>query len=126
MSAAMQPVATAAPITRDTVLPAPLTPIQRWFMARDLPQSRHYNQAIAFEAAEPLDLVRLEAALTAVADAHPALRLAIESADGAWRQRSMPTGMGVPLSWFDLKTLRPSFREQMARQKAGELQNSFD
>jgi amino acid adenylation domain-containing protein len=126
---AMAPVATLPAIDRgrsNDDRPSPLTPIQRWFVARDLPQSGHYNQAVAFEAAEPLDVTRLESALAIVADAHPALRLAIETANGAWRQRPMPLDVLVPPAWFDLRALPEQLRERTMRQKLRELQQALN
>ncbi|MFZ0421845.1 MAG: amino acid adenylation domain-containing protein [Xanthobacteraceae bacterium] len=105
--------------------PAPLTPIQRWFVARNLPQPRHYNQAVAFAAAEPLELARLHTALTVVADAHPALRLAVETDDKP-RQRPMPIDVLVPPAWFDLRALPEQLRERTIHRKLQELQQALD
>ena len=105
--------------------PAPLTPIQRWFVARNLPQSRHYNQAVAFATAEPLELARLETALTVVADAHPALRMAVET-DLDAHQRPMPIDVLVPPAWFDLRALPEQLRQRTIHQKLEELQHALD
>lgn len=127
LAAALAPVAAPSAIdhTRNDDRPAPLTPIQRWFVARNLPQPNHYNQVVAFAAAEPLDLTRLETALTLVADVHPALRLAIET-DGEAHQRQMPIDVLVAPAWFDLRALPEQLRERTIRQKLRELQGALD
>jgi aryl carrier-like protein len=127
LAASVVPI-TASPTidrSRNDDRPAPLTPIQRWFAARKLPQPCHYNQAVAFAAAEPLELTRLETALAVVADAHPALRLAVETDDEP-RQRPIPIDVLVPPGWFDLRALPEQLRERTIQQKLRELQQALD
>src|SRR6185503_12875939 len=53
----------------------PLSPVQRWFFARDRAAPHHFNQGVLFEAKRPLDPAALEEALAALAAQHDALRL---------------------------------------------------
>ncbi|HTN91088.1 MAG TPA: condensation domain-containing protein, partial [Sorangium sp.] len=53
----------------------PLTPIQRRFFARDLPNPHHWNQALLLTVAEPLEWPALEAAVQALLRHHDALRM---------------------------------------------------
>ncbi|MFP2934722.1 condensation domain-containing protein, partial [Pyxidicoccus sp. 3LG] len=75
---------------------APLTPIQRDFFERQLPQSHHFNQAVMLAASEPVNVARLEKALQAVVAHHDALRLRFtRRPDGTWHQEL--TGLEAPV-----------------------------
>ncbi|MCP3145380.1 amino acid adenylation domain-containing protein, partial [Pyxidicoccus xibeiensis] len=64
-----------------------LTPIQRDFFERNLPQPHHFNQAFLLAASEKVDVPSLEKALQAVVAHHDALRLRFtRQQDGTWRQ----------------------------------------
>ncbi|WP_437646498.1 amino acid adenylation domain-containing protein [Sorangium sp. So ce362] len=68
----------------------PLTPIQRRFFARDLPNPHHWNQALLLTVDEPLDWPALEAAAQALLRHHDALRLRYVPEGDAWRQTHAP------------------------------------
>ncbi|GAB6040068.1 non-ribosomal peptide synthetase [Endothiovibrio diazotrophicus] len=55
--------------------PVPATPIQRWFLEQPLPRRHHFNQAMRFTAAAPVDAERLARALGLLVAHHDALRL---------------------------------------------------
>ncbi|HSR23570.1 MAG TPA: amino acid adenylation domain-containing protein [Candidatus Eisenbacteria bacterium] len=97
----------------------PPTPIQRWFLERELAGAHHWNQATLLEASEPLDAGLLGRALERLAGRHDALRLRVERRDGAWRQWIAEPGP-VPL---DVVTGAPP-EEQEAR--AAEAQAGLD
>ena len=65
--------------------PAPLTPIQRWFFAQDIPHG-HFNQAILLEVPAALDAAHLAAALGHVQADHAALRLRFTRGADGWSQ----------------------------------------
>ena len=68
----------------------PLTPVQEWFFALDLPDRQHWNQAVRIELAEGEDPARLGAALVEAVQhlpvRHDALRLRFQRVDGRWTQ----------------------------------------
>ncbi len=68
--------------------PLPLTPIQRWFFARHLPDPHHYNQSLLLQAQQPLHEGRLCQALEYLVRYHDALRLRfVPSPEGdGWHQ----------------------------------------
>ena len=67
--------------------PLPLTPVQRWFFAHDIPYRHHWNLSILLEPAQPLDAAALETAIRGLVSHHDALRLRFaEAEDGAWTQ----------------------------------------
>ncbi|NKE63605.1 AMP-binding protein, partial [Lentzea sp. PSKA42] len=83
---AHQSVAELAPAVRDAPAatlaeqgvvtgPVPLTPIQRWFLAEDIPDRDHWNWSGMFELAPGTDPDRLGQALDALVAHHDALRI---------------------------------------------------
>ncbi|WP_437325952.1 non-ribosomal peptide synthase/polyketide synthase [Sorangium sp. So ce381] len=69
----------------------PLTPIQRRFFARDLPNPHHWNQALLLAVAEPLEWPALEAAVQAILRHHGALRLRYVPEERGFRQTLAPS-----------------------------------
>ena len=86
---------------QDVPAVAPVTPIQRWFLERRLPERNHYNQAILLEAGR-LDPELLAGALAAVLAHHSALRLRIAEVSGEWRQRTAATEVHLVLEALDV------------------------
>ncbi|OIN45327.1 non-ribosomal peptide synthetase [Pseudomonas costantinii] len=63
-----------------------LTPVQASFFEAAIPARHHWNQSLLLSPREPLEPVRLEAALTQLINHHDALRLRfVQQADG-WQQ----------------------------------------
>ena len=58
--------------------PAPLTPIQRWFLTTHGDRPHHYGMSLLAELDERVDLELLRAALVEVARTHEALRLCFD------------------------------------------------
>ena len=104
----------------------PLTPIQRWFFARELRQPGHWNMAVLFEVAAAAEPALLQAALEQVVAHHDALRLRFERDAGSWRQYYAEAEVAVPFAVFDFTEL--SEAEQLAALEvaATELQQGLD
>jgi amino acid adenylation domain-containing protein/non-ribosomal peptide synthase protein (TIGR01720 family) len=114
------PAAAAPAETGPVTGPAPLTPIQRWFFDRELPDPGHFNQALLLAAEAPLDPARLERAVTAVLEHHDALRARfVRDADG-WRQEIGAPGAPAPFTRIDLSAL-PEPRRAPALEEAATL-----
>jgi amino acid adenylation domain-containing protein/non-ribosomal peptide synthase protein (TIGR01720 family) len=60
-----------------------LTPIQRWFFERDLPERHHFNQSMLL-AADGADAERVTEALGVLVDHHDALRLRFAETSDGW------------------------------------------
>ncbi len=65
---------------------APLTPIQRWFIAQEFPEPHHFNQAVLVEPTQKLDLGLLRKAVAAICAHHDALRLRLVRTQAGWLQ----------------------------------------
>ncbi len=76
--------------------PSPLTPIQRWFFARELAKPQHFNQALLLTVPADLDPAHLQAALGALLAHHDALRSRfVRGDDGAWAQELAAPDQGT-------------------------------
>ncbi len=53
---------------------APLTPVQRWFMAQEFAAPAHWNQAVVLEAPADIDIRRIETIAGILQEHHDALR----------------------------------------------------
>ncbi|MEV6868512.1 amino acid adenylation domain-containing protein, partial [Streptosporangium subroseum] len=76
----------------------PLTPIQRWFFRRGLPEAGHFNQSILLEIDDRLDPGTLKVALEALVRHHDALRSRFTLRDGEWTGRGEAGEQAGPLS----------------------------
>ena len=102
----------------------PLSPIQRWFFARDLPEPNHFNQAVILETASDADEVFLRRALGAVVGHHDALRHRFERDGGSWTQSCVAERPELALEVVDLSgtpraELSAAITECAARLQAG-------
>jgi len=113
--------------------PVPLTPIQRWFFAQDLPNPHHWNQDILLEVRQPLDPVLLAAAVEHLLEHHDALRLRFERisesasqrGDG-WRQVNAGMDGDVPFICVDLSGLPETEQGPAIEAHATALQSSLN
>jgi amino acid adenylation domain-containing protein/non-ribosomal peptide synthase protein (TIGR01720 family) len=103
----------------------PLTPIQRWFFAQDLPERHHDNQALLLELPAGLDPAWIGSAVEAALAHHDALRLRFTHEDGAWRQSYGAAGP-LRLAWLDLSGLPAAAGRPALEEAAARLQRSLD
>ena len=105
----------------------PLTPIQEWFFARNLPAPHHFAMPLLVELRESISPPVLEAALAALLDYHDALRIGFRLEGEQWTQWNEPPGRFHPgLTVCDLRVL-PAEPASAALAIAGEaLQSAFD
>ncbi|WP_338121756.1 amino acid adenylation domain-containing protein [Chromobacterium haemolyticum] len=105
---------------------APLAPIQRWFLQQDWPAPQHWNLSLRLSLDAAADPAALQAALTAVALRHDALRLRLRRApDGAWSQHYGPRA-APPLETLTLRATEPAAREAELQTRCARLQASLD
>ena len=106
--------------------PVPLTPIQRWFFARELPNPDHYNLAVFLAVAGPLDPARLDRAVERLTFHHDALRLRFTRSVEGWSQRIAEPGGPVPSMRIDLSALPERLQRPAVESAAGDAQTSLD
>lgn len=83
----------------------PLTPIQRWFFALDLPNPSHFNQAVLLEAPASLRLQVLRTAVLAVCHHHDILRARYTASGSIWCQTISEAVDVPPIEEHDLSGL---------------------
>ncbi len=98
---------------------APLTPIQHWFFARDLPERHHYNQSVVVTV--PPDLTAAEAGslLRDLLNRHDALRMRFHREAGGWIQRNAAEETGEILRTVDLAADPDRLAAEADRVQAG-------
>jgi len=108
--------------------PVPLTPIQRWFFAQELPRPEHFNQALLLEVAGPrLPVAVLSRALAELGARHDALRQRFEIAgDGPPAVRDAGSPGLDPALEVDLRALDPDHRSPALERCAARAQASLD
>ncbi len=105
--------------------PVPLTPIQRWFLERELPEAHHFNQALLLETREPVDAALLERALRALVEHHDALRSTLKRVGTGWEQRCSAPGREVTLRRVELPALPEPEQAAELERVAAEVQASL-
>ncbi|HWN43349.1 MAG TPA: amino acid adenylation domain-containing protein, partial [Thermoanaerobaculia bacterium] len=106
--------------------PLPLTPIQHWFFAQDLPEPHHWNQAVLLESRAELDPARLSAAVTELVWHHDALRLRFSRENGRWHQRSAAPELTPLFTWLDLSEVTLERLPTTMEAAADQVQASLD
>ncbi|HEU0076011.1 MAG TPA: condensation domain-containing protein, partial [Longimicrobiaceae bacterium] len=119
--------AEAAAAAQDLVTgEAPLTPIQRWFFARDLPAPHHFNQALLLEPRQPLGAELAARAVAALEAHHDALRLRFRRDRDGWTQVHASVGEHAPLAVADLSGLAEDARGGALAAAAERVQRSLE
>ena len=98
-----------------------LTPIQLWFFELDLAKPEHWNQALALELTETLDVVAFNNALHELVKHHDMLRAGFNGG-----KATIYSDRAVPFKTYDLSLLSAKDYEKALNEVARELQGSFD
>ncbi len=119
------PLAEQGPVTG----PVPLTPVQRWFFALDLPNRNHWNQTLLFATREPLEPAALRQAVAALLAHHDALRLRFAETDAGWTAVNAdfdPAEAEAVFSYHDLSALPDDEASAQVEALAAAAQRSLD
>ncbi|NJR31609.1 MAG: amino acid adenylation domain-containing protein, partial [Chamaesiphon sp. CSU_1_12] len=106
----------------------PLTPIQQWFLAQELPHPEHFNLSMLLMVPEELDAGYLQQVLTALVSHHDALRLAFTLSDEQnWQQYQTGMRDELPqLAVVDLGQLSPVEQTERLTEICSQQQASLD
>ncbi|MBD2525708.1 non-ribosomal peptide synthetase [Nostoc sp. FACHB-133] len=104
----------------------PLTPIQHWFFAQNLPEPNHFNQAFLLEVSPTLNPDLLQQALQQLLLHHDALRLRFNQSEACWQQFNALPDETVPFSLIDLSTLQEGTLSQTIEFTSSQLQASLN
>jgi len=104
----------------------PLTPIQHWFFAKNLPEAHHYNQAFLLEVPPNFNPDLLQQALQQLLLHHDALHLRFNQTEACWQQFNALPDETVPFSLIDLSTLKEGALSQTIESTSSQLQASLN
>jgi len=105
---------------------SPLTPIQRWFFAQNLPEPYHFNQSLLLEVPPKLEPSLLSAVVQQLLVHHDALRLRFVQSDSGWEQINATPGDTIPFCYVDLSTIPEAEQPAAIATTATSLQVSLD
>nr|WP_030410856.1 non-ribosomal peptide synthetase [Streptomyces sp. NRRL S-1448] len=107
--------------------PAPLTPIQHWYLDGRRPGDRmHFTMTQRLALAPGTDPEALRRAVDALVAHHPALRTRFRHTDGTWHQEVLPAAPGDVFAHHDLTGLDDRAQEDAVQRAATEAQTSLD
>ena len=106
--------------------PAPLTPIQRYWLAQGVDDAHHYNQAFFLELRDRLSPALLEEAWAAMLSHHDALRIRLSRGAGGDRQTIAAPGGPAPIGVLDLAGVADADLQAAIEPRAAEAQASLD
>lgn len=104
----------------------PLTPIQHWFFAQNLPEPHHWNQSVLLEVRQNLDFQRLEQVVKQLLQHHDALRSRFQQTENGWQQINAAPDEIVPVTRVDLSGRSEAEQEEAIESIATELQASLN
>lgn len=104
----------------------PLTPIQHWFFAQNLPEPHHWNQSVLLEVRQNLDFQRLEQVIKQLLQHHDALRSRFQQTENGWQQINAAPDQIVPVTRVDLSGQSEAEQEEAIESIATQLQASLN
>lgn len=104
----------------------PLTPIQHWFFAQDLPEPWHWNMSLLLAVDRATDAERLARAIDVAVQQHDALRMTFSRDDQGWQQANASEAAPVQVARVDLSAMAPADAEAAISATAAEVQTSLD
>ena len=104
----------------------PLTPIQHWFFAKNLPEAHHYNQTFLLEVPPTFNSTLLQQALQQLLVHHDALRLRFTKSEEGWQQFNALPDEAVPFSLVDLSALPETEQTEAIESTSAQLQASLN
>ncbi|MGH3903464.1 MAG: non-ribosomal peptide synthase/polyketide synthase, partial [Pseudonocardiaceae bacterium] len=106
--------------------PAPLTPIQHWFLATETGTPNHYTMSMLVELPEDLDQNTLRQALDMVVAHHDTLRMRFQLTNGQWRQDVVPAEPASVFERRDISGLDAETVRAVMEQAAVSAQSGMD
>ncbi|MEH2206526.1 MAG: amino acid adenylation domain-containing protein [Nostoc sp.] len=104
----------------------PLTPIQHWFFAQNLPEPNHFNQAFLLEAPQAIDPILLQQVVQQLLVHHDALRLRFVQSGSNWQQFNDLSNDTIAFSSYDLSAIPDAEQKAALETTAATLQASLN
>jgi non-ribosomal peptide synthase protein (TIGR01720 family) len=106
--------------------PVPLTPIQHWFFAQELPEPHHCNQALLLQVEPTPDADRTSLVVKHLVAHHDGLRLRFTPTESGWSQEAVAEDASNPFVRFDLSALPEADQAVAIEALAAELEQSLN
>jgi non-ribosomal peptide synthase protein (TIGR01720 family) len=107
--------------------PVPLTPVQKsLFEQMGENKINHFNTAMMFQLAKPLDISLLNETVRLLSDLHPNFRLRFKKEDGQWMQFIVDSLPETLVHVHNLQTVKKNRRKKAIEEIAEQAQKSFD
>ncbi|MEA5549589.1 amino acid adenylation domain-containing protein [Anabaena cylindrica UHCC 0172] len=107
-----QPLAQKIEITEPLTGAVDLSPIQHWFLSKNWTHLHHWNQAIALNSSEPLNIDALIVSLNALVAHHDVFRLGFSQNQGQWQQFYTGAAKTTPLQIADFSNHSPQSQQE--------------
>lgn len=104
----------------------PLTPIQHWFFAQNLPDLHHWNQSILLECVASIDANLFPQIISKLLEHHDALRLQFKHQKDTWQQLNATFEQEIPFTHIDLSKLAPEAQKLAIVSTTNQLQTSLN
>ncbi|NET44012.1 non-ribosomal peptide synthetase [Okeania sp. SIO2B3] len=104
----------------------PITPIQHWFFAQNLPQSHHYNQSFLLKVSANLQPELLSIAVDKLLTHHDALRMRFLMKDTTWQQINEAQDDNTIFHLVDLSEVSPIEQTSVLEAAIAEQQQSLN
>ncbi|MEO1430397.1 MAG: amino acid adenylation domain-containing protein [Cyanobacteria bacterium J06633_8] len=105
---------------------APLTPIQKWFLADNHPESHHYNQSVLLQVPAGVKPELIKTAIQKLVSHHDALRLRFTTEASQYKQTNHGLDDNVPFNVIDLSSTPKQEQPQQIEKVATEFQGSLN
>ncbi|MCM0593872.1 MAG: amino acid adenylation domain-containing protein [Gloeotrichia echinulata DEX184] len=105
---------------------APLTPIQQWLFAQNIPEVHHYNQSVLLQIPNDLQSELIAITCKKLLEHHDALRLRFTSVGSEYQQINQGLDEGVPFTVVDLSSVSKVSQPQALEKIAAEYQVSLN
>ncbi|MFG1954931.1 amino acid adenylation domain-containing protein [Micromonospora sp. NPDC048830] len=107
--------------------PVELTPIQRWFFAKEFVRQEHFNQAFLLEVPAELTPEQWQRTLLRLLEHHDGLRARyVRGEDGGWQAELAGSPEAVPWQVHDLSATPAADRADQLLEITKQVQASFD
>ncbi|MFE6775104.1 non-ribosomal peptide synthase/polyketide synthase [Streptomyces sp. NPDC057702] len=107
--------------------PAPLTPIQHWYLADRRPgDPMRFTMTNRVELAPDTDVSALEAAVAALVARHEGLRTRFRHAEGAWSQEPLPAAPDTVFTRHDVRGVDGAALEEAVRAATEDARAELD
>ena len=105
--------------------PVPLTAIQHWFFAQDLPERHHFNQAMLLALPGNVQFSWLQQAIWHLLNHHDVFRLYYKQEETGWYQHLTNLTSDIPFLYLDLSALPERLQVDTIEELATTAQSSL-